>query len=80
MSHSVVQLMISYGAHLTVYELDQTPNGQEVEKALQEIGSQPIVPAVFIGQEFIGGAREVFSMQVRGILVPLLKEAGAIWI
>ncbi|KAL9228153.1 hypothetical protein vseg_003763 [Gypsophila vaccaria] len=80
MSHSVNQLVSSYGANATVYELDDLPNGQEVEKALQRLGLKPAIPAVFIGQKLVGGAKEIISMQVQGRLTPMLKEAGAIWL
>ncbi|XP_074310284.1 monothiol glutaredoxin-S1-like [Silene latifolia] len=80
MSHSVQQLISSYGANATVYQLDEMPNGKEVEKALQRLGLKPCVPAVFIGQKFVGGAKEIISMQVQGRLTPMLKEAGAIWV
>ncbi|KAJ7008348.1 monothiol glutaredoxin-S6-like [Populus alba x Populus x berolinensis] len=65
----------------TVYELDQISNGKQVERALvQQLGCQPSVPAVFIGQEFVGGDKQVMSLQVRNELGPLLRKAGAIWI
>ncbi|GMH27771.1 hypothetical protein Nepgr_029614 [Nepenthes gracilis] len=79
-SHSMKQLICSYGANLTVYELDEIPNGREVDRALQSIGCRPSVPAVFIGQKFVGGANEVISLQVQGKLVPMLMEAGAIFV
>ncbi|GMH31016.1 hypothetical protein Nepgr_032859 [Nepenthes gracilis] len=78
--YSMKQLISSYGANPTVYELDEMANGREIERALQALGCQPTVPAVFIGQRFIGGANEVISLQVQGGLVPLLLDAGAIWI
>ncbi|KAK9672314.1 hypothetical protein RND81_12G092000 [Saponaria officinalis] len=80
MSHSVVQLISSYGANATVYQLEDLLNGQEVEKALQRLGLSPSVPAVFIGQNFVGGAKEMISLQVQGRLTPMLKEARAIWV
>ncbi|XP_074278943.1 monothiol glutaredoxin-S6-like [Silene latifolia] len=80
MSHSVNQLLSSYGANATVYQLDDLPNGEEVEKALQRLGFKPSVPAVFIGQKFVGGAKEIISMQIQGRLTQILKEAGAIWV
>ncbi|KAL9235795.1 hypothetical protein vseg_010530 [Gypsophila vaccaria] len=80
MSHSVQQLISSYGANATVYQLDKLPNGQEIEKALQRLGLSPSVPAVFIGQQFVGGAKEIISMQVQGRLTSMLMEAGAIWV
>ena len=79
-SHSMKQLICGYGANPTVYELDEMSNGQEIEKALKKMGCKPSVPAVFIGERLIGGANEVLSLQVQGTLVPLLMEAGAMWI
>ncbi|XP_021730980.1 monothiol glutaredoxin-S1-like [Chenopodium quinoa] len=79
-SHSVMQLISGYGANATIYELDNMSNGQEVEKALQRLGLRPSVPAIFIGQKLVGGANEIISLQVQGRLVPMLKEAGALWV
>ncbi|GAB4840955.1 Monothiol glutaredoxin-S6 [Ancistrocladus abbreviatus] len=79
-SHSMKQLISSYGANPTVYELDEIPNGREIERVLQTVGGKPGVPAVFVGQKFVGGANEVISLQVQGKLVPMMMEAGAMWI
>ncbi|KMT05953.1 hypothetical protein BVRB_7g164430 [Beta vulgaris subsp. vulgaris] len=79
-SHSMKHLMSSYGANTTVYELDEIPNGKEIEKSLLSMGNKPSVPAIFIGHKFVGGSNEVLSLQVQGKLVPLLIEAGAIWV
>lgn len=80
MSHSMKQLISSYGANPAVYELDEMPNGWEIEKALMKLGRRPIVPTVFIGQRLVGGANDIISLQVQGKLAPQLMEAGAIWI
>ncbi|KAG6748503.1 hypothetical protein POTOM_048429 [Populus tomentosa] len=80
MSHSIKTLISSFGANPTVYELDQIPNGKQIERALVQLGCQPSVPAVFIGQEFVGGDKQVMSLQVKNELAPLLRKAGAIWI
>ncbi|GAB4829642.1 Monothiol glutaredoxin-S6 [Ancistrocladus abbreviatus] len=79
-SHSMKQLISSYGTKPTVYELDEIPNGREIERVLQIMGCKPSVPAVFIGQKFVGGANDVISLQVQGKLAPMLMEAGAIWV
>ncbi|GFQ05701.1 monothiol glutaredoxin-s2 [Phtheirospermum japonicum] len=71
MCHTVKTLISNFGANPTIYELDELPNGQQLEKALV---------AVFIGQELVGGENEVMSLHVKGKLVPLLKKAKAIWI
>ncbi|KAL9271828.1 Monothiol glutaredoxin-S6-like protein [Drosera capensis] len=78
--HSMKQLISSYGANPIVYELDQIPMGREIEKALQRLGAKPSVPAIFIGQRFVGGANDVISFQIQGKLVPMLMDARAIWI
>ncbi|CAB4281515.1 unnamed protein product [Prunus armeniaca] len=81
MSHSIKSLIRSYGANPTVYELDEVANGQAIERALvQHFQCQPSVPAVFIGQQFIGGADQVMSLQVQNQLVPRLIRANAIWV
>ncbi|KAL8160693.1 hypothetical protein V2J09_002230 [Rumex salicifolius] len=79
-SHSMKQLISSYGANPIVYELDEMSNGQEIERALKTLGCKPSVPAIFIGQKFRGGANDIISLQIQGKLVPMLMEAGAIWI
>ncbi|GKV12088.1 hypothetical protein SLEP1_g23285 [Rubroshorea leprosula] len=79
MSHSIKSLISSFGANPTVHELDQLPNGQQIESALQQLGCSD-VPAVFIGQQLIGGPNQVMSLQVKNQLRTLLKKAGAIWI
>ncbi|KAF9688066.1 hypothetical protein SADUNF_Sadunf02G0158300 [Salix dunnii] len=89
-SNPVLAYMKTYGhgcrekvgcGQASVYELDKIPNGKQIEKALvQQLGCQPSVPAVFIAQEFVGGDKEVMSLQVRNELGPLLMKAGAIWI
>ncbi|KAJ9187732.1 hypothetical protein P3X46_003154 [Hevea brasiliensis] len=79
MCHSIKTLIRGFGANPTVYELDQIPNGQQIERALQQLGCQN-VPAVFIGGECVGGDRQVMSLLVKNQLGPLLKRAGAIWV
>ena len=80
MSHSIQTLISGYGANMTVYELDQLSNGQEVEKALVQMGCKPSVPAVFIGEQLIGGANQVMTTHVKNQLASLLRRAGAIWV
>ncbi|KAH7517117.1 monothiol glutaredoxin-S1 [Ziziphus jujuba] len=80
MSHTMKTLIRSFGANPTVYELDEIRNGGEVERALQQMGCRPSVPAVFIGQEYVGGASEVMSLNLQNKLATLLIRAGAIWI
>ncbi|KAJ6390531.1 hypothetical protein OIU77_024690 [Salix suchowensis] len=80
MSHSIKSLIRGFGANPTVYELDRIPNGQQIERALVQLGFRQSVPAVFIGQRLVGNERQVMSLHVQNQLVPLLIQAGAIWI
>ncbi|KAI9080406.1 hypothetical protein QN277_021626 [Acacia crassicarpa] len=80
LSHSIKTLISGFGANPTVYEVDEMSNGQQIERALIQMGCQPSVPAVFIGQQFIGGANQIMSLHLRNELVPLLMNAKAIWI
>ncbi|KAL2241738.1 monothiol glutaredoxin-S6-like [Sesamum indicum] len=79
-SHTVTTLIRGFGAKLVIHELDELPNGHEIETALMALGCNPSVPAVFIGKQFIGGSNEIMSLYIRGKLKPLLINANAIWI
>ncbi|KDP28097.1 hypothetical protein JCGZ_13868 [Jatropha curcas] len=79
MCHSIKTLLHGFGANPTIYEVDQIANGQQIERALQQLGCQNL-PAVFIGGECVGGDRQVMSLLLKNQLGPLLKRAGAIWV
>ncbi|KAL3644813.1 hypothetical protein CASFOL_009993 [Castilleja foliolosa] len=80
-SHTIKTLICSFGANHVAYELDEMPNGRQLERALVvALGRQTSFPVVFIGRELVGGADEVMSLHVKGELVPLLKKAKAIWL
>lgn len=83
MCHVVKRLLCGLGVNLTVYELDEVDvGGAHVQTALGRfVGdlSQP-VPAVFIGGKLVGGLDHVMAAHISGNLVPLLKEAGALWL
>ncbi|KAG2279861.1 hypothetical protein Bca52824_051081 [Brassica carinata] len=69
MSHTVKTLLCDFGA-----------NPAEIEQALLRLGCSPAVPAIFIGGELVGGANEVMSLHLNGSLIPMLKQAGALWV
>ncbi|KAK2988696.1 hypothetical protein RJ640_012732 [Escallonia rubra] len=78
--HTIETLIRGFGANITVYQLDQLPNGREMERALKRLGRKPSVPSVFIGNELVGGSNEIMSLNIRGKLKPMLIEANAIWV
>ena len=59
-----------------VYELDEYP---ELERLLLLAGNAA-VPVVFVGGKLVGGIERVIASHIGGTLVPLLKEAGALWL
>ncbi|KAK9726234.1 hypothetical protein RND81_05G200600 [Saponaria officinalis] len=79
-SHSMKQLITSYGGNPTIYEIDEISNRDEVRNALQSLGHTLNLPAIFIGGAFIGGPNEVIGLQIRGELVQRLINASAIWV
>lgn len=81
MCHAVKRLFCGMGVNPTVYELDQDPRGKEIEMALMRLlGNSSAVPVVFIGGKLIGAMDRVMASHINGSLVPLLKEAGALWL
>lgn len=80
MCHSVKSLIRSFGTEPTAVEIDKMQNGQQVERALIQLGCRPSVPAVFIGQQFIGGIDELIRLNVQNKLGQLLISASAIFL
>ncbi|XP_073131130.1 glutaredoxin-C1-like [Henckelia pumila] len=81
MCHAVKRLFSGMGVSPTVHEIDRDPKGKEIEKALARLlGGSSAVPVVFIGGKLIGAMDRVMASHINGTLVPLLKEAGALWL
>lgn len=81
MSHAVKTLFSDLGVNPAVYELDGEPMGKEMESALIKIiGRKPPVPVVFIGGRLIGSTDNVITLHLGGNLVPMLRDAGALWL
>ncbi|KAM0859146.1 hypothetical protein ACQ4PT_047393 [Festuca glaucescens] len=81
MCHAVQTLFTQLGVSWTVHELDKDPRGKDVERALAGmVGRSPSVPTVFIGGTLVGPTDRVMSLHLGGQLVPLLRQAGALWL
>ncbi|XP_073294575.1 glutaredoxin-C1-like [Primulina huaijiensis] len=81
MCHALKRLFCGMGVNPTVFELDQDPRGKEIERALMLLlGVGSAVPVVFIGGKLVGAMDRVMASHINGTLVPLLKEAGALWL
>lgn len=77
------RLLFSLGVGPTVIELDHHCAGPDIQEVLFQLlapkGPQP-VPAVFVGGKFLGGIESLMACHINGTLVPLLKDAGALWL
>jgi glutaredoxin 3 len=81
MCHTVTRLFCELGVNPTVVELDEDPSGEEMTQALARLlGRNPAVPAVFIGGRLTGSTDRVMSLHLSGNLVPLLRNAGGLWV
>ncbi|KAH1072090.1 hypothetical protein J1N35_024418 [Gossypium stocksii] len=73
MCYAVKILFRELGVAPTVHEIDQDPEGWEMEKALKRLGCNGPVPAIFIGGKLVGSTNEVMSLHLSGGLLPMLK-------
>ncbi|THU50834.1 glutaredoxin-C5-like [Musa acuminata AAA Group] len=88
MCHAVKRLFCGMGVSPMVVELDEDPRGGEMERALARIlggggaavAGSAAVPVVFIGGKLVGAMDRVMAAHINGTLVPLLKDAGALWL
>ncbi|KAL5712910.1 Glutaredoxin-C1 [Ranunculus cassubicifolius] len=80
MCHAVERLFYELGVSPAIHELDEDPKGREMERALVALGFSPSVPAVFIGGQLIDSTSRLMSLHLNGSLVPMLKQAGAMWL
>ncbi|PWA91766.1 glutaredoxin-like II, Thioredoxin-like fold protein [Artemisia annua] len=84
MGHVAKQLLVGLGVRTTVVELDKEASGLEIHALLYRLAAakeqpQP-VPAIFVGGKFLGGIETLIACHINGTLVPLLKDAGALWL
>ncbi|RDY14646.1 Glutaredoxin-C9, partial [Mucuna pruriens] len=84
MCHVVQKLLQGLGVNPPVYEVDE---GHEVavaaelsRKIVGGDGGEVQFPAVFVGGKLFGGLERVMATHISGELVPILKDAGALWL
>ncbi|XP_068661116.1 putative glutaredoxin-C14 [Aristolochia californica] len=77
MCHVMKRLFIELGANPSIHELDEDPNGKEMETALIKLleGRTPPVPVVFINGQLVGTTEQVMTLHLRGSLIPMIKDA-----
>ncbi|KAI4333908.1 hypothetical protein L6164_018660 [Bauhinia variegata] len=85
MSHVVKRLLLGLGVNPAVYEVDEKDE-VGVVRELEAIGANDEkpgkvqFPAVFIGGRFFGGLDRLMATHISGELIPILKEARALWL
>lgn len=89
MCHVVRRLLIGLGVNPAVIELED--NGKNDADIIEELKGVMIIskqnsqgmlqlPAVFIGGRHVGGLDQLIRVHISGELVPILKDAGALWL
>ncbi|RYR43449.1 hypothetical protein Ahy_A08g039860 isoform A [Arachis hypogaea] len=84
MSHVVKRLLLGLGVNPAVYEVEEKDE-EGVARELEAIGgggdnNKVQFPAVFIGGKLFGGLDRIMATHISGELVPILKQAGALWL
>ncbi|KAJ0971617.1 hypothetical protein J5N97_019576 [Dioscorea zingiberensis] len=88
MCHVARRLLQGLGANPTVCEIGE---GSPEETALMDEISEmdggdastlaaAVFPVVFVGGKLVGGLDRLMAVHISGELVPILKEAGALWL
>eukprot|EP00735_Rhodelphis_limneticus_P002674 TRINITY_DN13618_c0_g1::TRINITY_DN13618_c0_g1_i1::g.22167::m.22167 TRINITY_DN13618_c0_g1::TRINITY_DN13618_c0_g1_i1::g.22167 ORF type:complete len:131 (-),score=11.12,sp/Q8LFQ6/GRXC4_ARATH/46.46/5e-27,Glutaredoxin/PF00462.19/2.6e-19,GST_N_2/PF13409.1/0.0016,GST_N_3/PF13417.1/0.0018,DUF836/PF05768.9/0.0036,Thioredoxin_2/PF13098.1/0.0092,OTT_1508_deam/PF14441.1/0.02,Thioredoxin_3/PF13192.1/0.16,Toxin_1/PF00087.16/0.22,Toxin_1/PF00087.16/2.4e+03 TRINITY_DN13618_c0_g1_i1:65-424(-) len=65
------------GVNARIIELDQRPDGYDIQQACYQLTGRQTVPNVFVGGKSIGGGDDTVSLYQSGQLEALLKAAGA---
>lgn len=76
-------LLLGHGANPAVFEVEEADEAVVVGELMKVIGSggeTVSLPAVFVGGKLFGGLDQVMATHISGKLVPVLKEAGALWL
>ncbi|KAJ0456083.1 putative glutaredoxin, Thioredoxin-like superfamily [Helianthus annuus] len=81
MCHVAKLLLLGLGVNPTISAVDEG-DVAEVVSRLSKISGESVIafPVVFVGGKLFGGLERLVAMHITGELVPLLKEAKALWL
>ncbi|KAM3362245.1 glutaredoxin-C9-like [Capsicum galapagoense] len=87
LGHSLKSLLVSLGVNPMVFKVEEEEKSSVLMKLSKmnegfssSTGGPWDLPAVYIGGKYLGGFDKVMESHVKGELVPMLKEAGALWL
>ncbi|KAB1201095.1 Glutaredoxin-C9 [Morella rubra] len=83
MCHVVKRLLQGLGVNPPVVEVDEDDEVAVTNELIRIVGAvdgRIQFPAVFVGGKLFGGLERVMATHISGELVPILKEAGALWL
>lgn len=81
MTHVVKRLLQSLGVNPAIHEVEEEKDEVSVARELESIIEGNVqFPMVFIGGKLFGGLDRLMATHISGELVPLLKQAGALWL
>ncbi|KAK7257403.1 hypothetical protein RIF29_31359 [Crotalaria pallida] len=83
MSHVVKSLLHGLGVNPAVHEVeenDEVSVVRELEIVANNEHGKVQFPAVFVGGKLFGGLDRLMATHISGELVPMLKDAGALWL
>lgn len=84
MCHVVKRLLLGHGVNPTVFEVEEECEIGVVDELMKMIGEgdqdQIQFPVVFVGGKVFGGLEKVMATHISDELVPILKQAGALWL
>ncbi|KAL5576671.1 hypothetical protein UlMin_018370 [Ulmus minor] len=85
MCHVVKRLLLGHGVNPRVFEVDDDGEAavlEEISKSNGEGKSETGLqfPVVFVGGKVFGGLEKVIATHISGELVPILRQAGALWL
>ncbi|GFS30275.1 thioredoxin superfamily protein [Actinidia rufa] len=80
MCHVVKRLLLGLGVNPPVVAVDDPLEVAVIRELAGIGGSDPQFPVVFVGGKQFGGLERVMATHISGELVPILKQAGALWL
>ncbi|XWS19651.1 hypothetical protein CRYUN_Cryun31cG0033800 [Craigia yunnanensis] len=82
MCHVVKRLLLGLGVNPAVCEVEEEKEEAVLNELSRINGERGGIqfPVVFVGGKLFGGLDRVMSTHISGELVPILKDAGALWL